>query len=353
MSQLDLVLYCRAGFESECAQEIEQRASEVAIYGFSKTKKKQGFVVFSMYNPDDAETLIQRIEFNSLCFARQWFIGYFFEDLDTHDRVTPLTELVEKLSPDTFNFLHVESPDTETGKALQGFCRKITAPFSNRLKNQGLLKKSNKYPNLHTFFTDSTTGYIGFSPKDNSSPHFMGIDRLKFPSSAPSRSTLKLEEAFRFFMTKEQQSKWLQGGIKAVDLGSAPGGWTWQLVKRSIWVQAIDNGPMDEELMESGIVNHIQADGFKYWPEKSVDWIVCDMIEKPSRVAKLIGKWLAEEKARMSIFNLKLPMNKRYQELQSCLETINSALEGKRYQLKVKQLYHDREEVTVFIILGN
>ena len=45
-----------------------------------------------------------------------------------------------------------------------------------------------------------------------------------------------------------------------------PGGWTYQLVKHSMRVQAVDNGPMAESLMETGQVRHLREDGFKFVP---------------------------------------------------------------------------------------
>ena len=84
----------------------------------------------------------------------------------------------------------------------------------------------------------------------------MGIPRLRMPKDAPSRSTLKLDEAFHVFVPKDEQESRLQPGMRGVDLGSSPGGWTYQLVRRGMMVQAIDNGSMAESLMETGQVKH-------------------------------------------------------------------------------------------------
>ena len=97
----------------------------------------------------------------------------------------------------------------------------------------------------------------------------MGIPRLKFPSQAPSRSTLKLDEAFLHFIPKSEWENRLTSGMNAVDLGSAPGGWTYQLVRRGMMVTAIDNGPMAESLMETGQVKHKMMDGFKIHSAKT------------------------------------------------------------------------------------
>ena len=48
----------------------------------------------------------------------------------------------------------------------------------------------------------------------------MGIPRLKFPADAPSRSTLKLEEAILTFIPRNEESKRLNENMVGVDLGA-------------------------------------------------------------------------------------------------------------------------------------
>ncbi|GAL24967.1 LSU rRNA 2'-O-methyl-C2498 methyltransferase RlmM [Vibrio variabilis] len=53
-----------------------------------------------------------------------------------------------------------------------------------------------------------------------------------------------MEEAFHVFIPKEEWDERLASGMWGVDLGACPGGWTYQLVRRSMFVHAIDNGMM-------------------------------------------------------------------------------------------------------------
>jgi 23S rRNA (cytidine2498-2'-O)-methyltransferase len=200
---------------------------------------------------------------------------------------------------------------------------------------------------LHVCMTASDSAIVACADVSTSAPWPGGIPRLRFPRGAPSRSTLKLEEAFLVLLDDDERARWLKPGMTAVDLGAAPGGWTWQLAHRSIRTIAIDNGPMDAALMESGVVEHRRVDGFRYKPPRAVDWLVCDMVEQPRRIAELIARWLAEGLCRRAIFNLKLPMKKRYDEVQLCLSIVSDALGGAG-DLRAKQLFHDREEITVF-----
>jgi 23S rRNA (cytidine2498-2'-O)-methyltransferase len=60
-------------------------------------------------------------------------------------------------------------------------------------------------------------------------------------------------------------------------------------------------------------------------------------------------KWVAEGKSERALFNLKLPMKKRYQEVQKCFALIDEKMAGQKYTLQAKHLFHDREEITVLL----
>ncbi len=345
-----LLLYCRPGFEKECAAEIQDHAQRLEILGYAKARPDSGFVLFTPYEESDMARVFKELRFAELCFARQMVaVLPLLSGLPVHDRIGPLLEAASGLSR-RFCDAFLETADTNEAKELSVFVRKFTGPFSRALKDAGMLVPTASLPRLHLFFLNSASAYVGISRPGNSSPWPMGIPRLKFPRSAPSRSTLKLEEAFLFFLGEDPKS--LQPGMRAVDLGASPGGWTWQLVKRSIRVTAVDNGPMDWELMDSGIVEHLRADGFRFLPPRPVDWLVCDMVEQPARIAALVGRWLGEGHCRQAIFNLKLPMKKRYEEVKRCREIIEAALDQAEvpFRLAFKQLYHDREEVTGYLL---
>lgn len=62
----------------------------------------------------------------------------------------------------------------------------------------------------------------------------------------------------------------LTSGMKAVDLGACPGGWTHQLVRRGMMVTAVDNGTMAQSLMDTGQVKHLRDDGFVWRPARRI-----------------------------------------------------------------------------------
>lgn len=343
-----LMLYCRQGFEKEAAAEIANLADQVGVYGYVKTSEGSAHVCYVTHDADGALQLLRQLDFHQLMFVRQWFAAApLLDDLPEQNRIGPLLELVEEIVPGKLADFSVEYVDTNEGKALSGFCRKITVPLRQALKKKNLIKASGKY-RLHLLFLSGRQAWVGISTMENSSPWPMGIPRLKVPRDAPSRATLKLEEAWHFFIPEDEWADRLKARTRAVDLGAAPGGWTYQLVARGISVYAVDNGPMAPELMATGMVEHIRGDAFLYEPRKPVQWLVSDIADKPARVADLVGRWLSKGWCREAIFNLKLPMKQRFQAVLDCRERIATRMDetGVRYELRFRQLYHDREEVT-------
>lgn len=341
-----LLFECRAGFERECAQEVTQVAGEMGVEGFVKARPDSGFAVFQAHQEAMGADLGRHLEFARLVFPRQMVrVGPMLTDLPESDRATPIARAARALG-NRFAALWIEMPDTNDGKALATLTKPLAPHLERALSKAGVVYDDEAAEErLHVFFVGGRACYVGTSAVGNSSPWPMGIPRLRMPGSAPSRSTVKLAEAFAEFVPGRE----FPPGLSAVDLGASPGGWTWQLVKRGFHVIAVDNGPMDAALMDSGQVKHRREDGLRFRPAEPVDWMVCDMVESPSRIARLVAQWIAEGWCSESIFNLKLPMKKRWEEVERCRGLIDEALGGGGYYLRLKQLYHDREEVTGYL----
>ncbi|QGZ30808.1 23S rRNA (cytidine(2498)-2'-O)-methyltransferase RlmM [Stutzerimonas stutzeri] len=340
-----LLLHCRPGFENEVCAEISDQAARLGVAGYAKAKPNSACAQFICNEPEEAQRLMRGVRFARLIFARQWARGEPLALPET-DRIGVLLEAL-KAYP-VCGSLWLEVLDTNDGKELSNFCRKFEAPLRKALIKAGRLVEEGTGPRLLLTFQSGREVFLGIAEADNSAMWPMGIPRLKFPRQAPSRSTLKLEEAWHHFIPREQWDTRLAAGMTAVDLGASPGGWTWQLVNRDIEVMAVDNGPMNEELLESGLVGHYRADGFAFRPKRPVDWMVCDIVEKPAKNAALLETWIGEGLCREAVVNLKLPMKQRYAEVKRLLERIADGLaqRGVKASIGCKQLYHDREEVT-------
>lgn len=283
-------------------------------------------------------------------FARSVFTALPLLTLASGDRITPVLAKARSLASG-FCTVWLETPDSNEGKTVSGLCRRLTPLLEDAMRAAGMLASdATPRPRLHVLFTDRDHAYVGMSEAGSGSRWPMGIPRLRMPGAAPSRSTLKLAEAFVTFLG-EREPDLVRAGLHAVDLGAAPGGWSWQLAARGLRVTAVDNGPLKGDVADDPLVTHLREDGLGYRPRRPVEWMVCDIVEKPARIASLVARWIADGDARRTIFNLKLPMKRRHEEVRRCRASIEATLDkaGVRHTLVLRQLFHDREEVTGYL----
>ena len=118
--------------------------------------------------------------------------------------------------------------------------------------------------------------------------------------TAPSRAFAKLVEA------EARLGRQIAAGETCVDLGAAPGGWTYVAAQRGARVVAVDRSPLRGDLLEHPRVRFQPGDAFTYRPERPVDWLICDVIAAPERTAELLLDWLRRGDLRWFVVTLKL-----------------------------------------------
>ena len=341
-----LLCYCRAGFEPELAAELTERAAQAGFAGYARTERNSGYVIFVC---EDADELSRALPWSTLVFARQKLRLFAdLQALDPRDRITP----IQSALPDDIRFgeLVMEHPDSDAGKPMSGLARSLGNALRPALRKAGTLTRDDnpRLLRLHACMLDGDHALLASGDPEDSAPWPLGIPRLKLLPDTPSRSALKLDEAFLSLLDDAQREALLKPGMTAAALGAAPGGWTWVLTRQHLRVTSVDNGPLRQHVLDTGLVEHLRADGFNWQPQQPLDWMVCDMVEQPRRVAERMATWLREGWCRHAIFNLKLPMKKRWDETRLCLDLFAQQA-GRPLTIRAKQLYHDREEITVFV----
>ena len=129
-----------------------------------------------------------------------------------------------------------------------------------------------------------------------------------------------------------------------VDLGAAPGGWTYVLLDKRARVLAVDMGKLAPSLRNKKGCYHLERDAFTFEPDEPVDWLFADLAFRPLDTAGLFCRWARRGWARFLVANIKLPMKQKAATIERIREML---LDAGWSSLKIRQLYHDREEVTV------
>lgn len=104
----------------------------------------------------------------------------------------------------------------------------------------------------------------------------------------PSRAYLKLWEALTLAGVRPAP------GERVLDLGSAPGGWTWALAALGAEVVSVDKAPLDPRVAALPNVEHRTESAFALRPATfgPVDWVFSDVICYPPRLLGLVEQWL-------------------------------------------------------------
>ena len=117
----------------------------------------------------------------------------------------------------------------------------------------------------------------------------------------PSRAYLKLWEACM------RLGAWPMPGETCLDLGAAPGGWTWAIARLGARVTAVDRAPLEPAIAAMPGVSVRQESAFGIDPaqEPEIDWLFSDVIAYPSRLLTLVQTWIASGRTRRIVCTLK------------------------------------------------
>jgi len=179
------------------------------------------------------------------------------------------------------------------------------------------------------------------APRDNLSDWPGGAVRFRREEGQISRAAFKLLEAERAFGLP------LARFTNALDLGAAPGGWTNVLLERGLKVTAVDPAAMDPRLARHPRLHHLRRNAADVtFAPGTFDLLVCDMSWDPHRTCRLVsGLSGALSAGGSGIITLKLMYRKPMHTLRELTEAYAEHFDIRR----VKQLFHNREEVTMWV----
>jgi len=321
---------CRAGYEADLVEELGGDASRVAA-GLVRSPKRPR----------------RGRDFVELAFARQGLpVDELAEATDARTLGAAVARAIAPAIGERPFALHAVTADSDEGNLLaqtasqveeaaiaslppQVRARRVAAhearETGDRLAQACLLSRSR-----------AAIGVIPVGEAVSLAPG--GRRRIGAPPGAPSRAAAKLLEAF----------DWLgrapEAGELCIDLGAAPGGWSWVLLQRRARVVAVDPARLAPSLARHRHLRHVAANAFQWLPDEPADWLLCDMAWRPLEVAALLAKWGRRGAARFLVANVKLPMKKKVDMIRRVREILTT---GGWRNIRVRQLYHDRDEVTL------
>lgn len=175
-----------------------------------------------------------------------------------------------------------------------------------------------------------------------------GQQRMADDPAAPSRSYLKVEEAYGVLGAEPRP------GETVADLGAAPGGWSYSAARRGARVSAVDNGPLKGGALGHPLIRHERADAFAWRPPagEPVDWLFCDLVEEPHHVLRgIVEPWLENRLCRRFVVILKFGRTDPAALLRD-LRAADGPLGRRAPDARIRHLFHDRDELTVMGSVG-
>ncbi|TBL80238.1 SAM-dependent methyltransferase [Paenibacillus thalictri] len=195
---------------------------------------------------------------------------------------------------------------------------------------------------VSVFLTDRAA-YVGVSaPEDNLSDWAGGAIRFQKEEGQISRAKFKLLEAERRFGLDYSRYR------TALDIGAAPGGWTSLLLERGCSVTAVDPARLDAQLLKHPKLTYLAKNaGDVTFKQDAFELLVCDMSWSPRQMAQLVKQLLyALKSGGTAIITIKLMHKKAFQTMRDIVEALSPELQLQQ----AKQLFHNREELTMFFI---
>ncbi len=275
---------------------------------------------------------VRELQGGSVNVLAQQLAGYFFESL-RGERLEAAWPCIFQTVPEVPG-LGRRASGVE--KAFTEFLRKKLSRVA-RLAVPELPRGVGQARGLFVFFADFGRVFVAREA------WLGGQRRMADNDAAPSRSYLKIEEAY-IVLGREPRS-----GETVVDLGAAPGGWSYSAAKRGARIIAVDNGPLKGGALNHPLIEHRLEDAFKFAPAAGevFDWLFCDLVEEPHHVMQnIVAPWLSGGWCRRFVINLKFGHVDSLALLGE-VRAEDSPFVRHAANVRIRHLYHDREEFTL------
>lgn len=217
---------------------------------------------------------------------------------------------------------------TEKNKAVESLLGRLKHIPEKRIKYPATKKFKFKY---YVWTTYHDLVIYSLAPEKAYPVGWHEFDEDKeFP---PNRAYLKLWEVFT------TQDLKINPDDCALEIGAAPGGWSWVLSQYFKKVYTFDRADLAPQIKKIKNITHIQGDAFKIDPTEFTDvtWFFSDLICTPEKILETIEFWLAHSRVKNFVCTIKFKGETPFAVIEKLLKIPDS---------KIVRLYHNKNEVT-------
>lgn len=288
---------CQPGAERALKRELAQR-----VPAWSPAYQRPGLVTFKLPEPAAPELALASV------FARQHGISLGNQpDVDAvvsllRSLPTPLCLHVVERAPEDPDRLVPSERVSHLESELRTRCVDRLSPTSKAKAGQLVLT---------VVLGDEPTLLLGLHRHSaGRSPYPAGRYPIELPAEAPSRAYLKIEEAIAAFELP------LAAGHTALELGAAPGGAVYALLRRGVFVVAVDPAELDPGVLVYEGPGGARAQHLKLAAGEvsldqlpaSIDWLLLDVHLAPGVALRAASRFASHYKRTLlgAVFTLKL-----------------------------------------------
>ena len=211
------------------------------------------------------------------------------------------------------------------------------------LTEEGAEAEMKEPERILSLYAAAETLYVGWgTPAEQLSDWPGGAVRFQREEGQISRAKFKLLEAERAFGLDYGAYR------SALDIGAAPGGWTSLLLERGLPVTAVDPAELHPTLLGHPNLVYKKANaGDVSFKSGAFDLLVCDMSWSPMGMVKLVLEQAdAVAAGGTAVITVKLMHRKPLQTIRDVIARLQPAFS----LVKAKQLFHNRDEITLYLI---
>jgi 23S rRNA (cytidine2498-2'-O)-methyltransferase len=165
-----------------------------------------------------------------------------------------------------------------------------------------------------------------------------GLVPLEEDKAPPSRAYRKLLEAQALLGVR------MGPGHRCIDLGAAPGSWSYVALQQGACVLALDRSPLRDDLMAQPRLTFCTGNAFTFVPPASnqLTWLLCDVIAFPERSLQLLRTWLEKKYCDLFVVTLKFRGPVEHALLQECTQLLRTHCDD----FMLRCLENNKNEVT-------